>query len=763
MTEPKFPQVCASLTATLTAQNSQLPEEAELHLDTARIQQAIDHCVAGRAVELRSDGAHNAFLSGPLELKPSVTLLVTAGTTLYGTRNPREYDVHPGSCGGIGQDSRGCKPLIEVNNAPHSGVMGLGAIDGQGGGKLLKQDISWWDVARRAGAEQKSQNCPRIIVVNVSDDFTLYGITLRNSPNMHVAVGRTNGFTAWGVKVDAPEAARNADGIDPSSSTNVTITHCYIRAGDDNVAIKASKAGPSTYMTIAHNHFYFGHGMSIGSGTAGGVNAIRVSDLSMDGTVSGIRIKSDRSQGGLVQDVSYENVCIRDVKNPIAIDPFYNDNPGERIPVYEDILLKNVHAVTPGRITLAGFDEQHRLQARFDGVYIDGIQSNEINAQHARLEIGPGGTNLKLQGNDVEVSGSAKASQPFDCTDAFVPFPDGPVIHPQMQTANDLLPAPVTPVIGTHHSAVVSGDGSEEYMTVQQGIDALGPDGGTVSIRPGTYREVLHIAKPHVRMEGTGDSPEKVVIVSSNSAYSSGSTFKSATVFVTADDFFAQNLSFQNDFSKNQKPQEQGSQALALSVTGDRAAFRNVRILGAQDTLYAASRSCQSDHGPCIPTRQYFENCYIEGHVDFIFGDSKAFFDHCEIHAIAHDVVMLTAQGKHYPEEESGYVFDHCTVTSDAGVGEIFLGRPWRPYATVVFLNSQLDAKVNPAGWSEWHAEQTRELDNAFYAEYASTGPGANPKSREPHSWQLDEKEARKYGAAVFLAGSDGWNPTAVK
>jgi polygalacturonase len=759
VTEPKFPQTCASLAANLTAEGGKLPEEAELHLDTARIQQAIDHCVAGRAVELRSEGAHNAFLTGPLQLKPSVTLLVSANTILFGTRNPREYDVKPGSCGIISQDGRGCKPLIEVNDAPHSGVMGLGAIDGQGGEKLLKQPVSWWQLARQAQVEDKSQNCPRLIAVNSSDDFTLYGITLRNSPNFHVIVSRTNGFTAWGVKVDSPANARNTDGIDPSSSTNVTIAYSYIRAGDDNVAIKAGSAGPATYMTIAHNHFYSGHGMSIGSETEGGVSAIRVSGLSMDGADNGIRIKSARSRGGLVQDVSYQNVCIRNAKNPITMDPFYSDAPGERIPVYEDILLKDVHTLTPGKVTLKGFDEQYRLKVRFDGVYIDGVQPAEINAQHARFEVGTTGTNLKLQGDDVEVSGSGKASQARDCTDAFVPFPDGPVIHPQTQSADDLLPAPVSAVAGDRHTATVSADGSAEYMTVQQGIDALTPAGGTVLIKPGTYREVVHVAKPHVRLEGTGDRPEKVVIVNGNSAYSSGSTFKSATVFVAADDFFAKNLTFQNDFSRSHGPQEQGAQALALSVTGDRAIFRNVRILGAQDTLYAASRPCHPQKGPCIPARQYFDHCYIEGHVDFIFGDSLAFFDHCELHAIAHDRVMLTAQGKTFPEQQSGYVFDHCRVTSDPGAGEIFLGRPWRPYATVVFLNSELDGKVNPAGWSEWDGR----LQSAFYAEYASSGPGANPAQREPYSHQLDAKQAQKYGAADFLGGSDAWKPAEIK
>ena len=159
-------------------------------------------------------------------------------------------------------------------------------------------------------------------------------------------------------------------------------------------------------------------------------------------------------------------------------------------------------------------------------------------------------------------------------------------------------------------------------------------------IKPGTYREVVHVAKPHVRLQGLADGPEKVVIVYSNSAYSSGGTFHSATAFVTGDDFYADNLTFQNDYSRNHGLQPQGSQAIALSVRGDRAVFRNVRFLGAQDTLFAASRSCETDAGPCIPSRQYFYNCYIEGNVDFIFGDAEAVFDHCHIHVISHPQVL---------------------------------------------------------------------------------------------------------------------------
>jgi polygalacturonase len=751
--EPKVPPVCARLTANLRSEHGTLNESAEASLDTARIQAGIDHCQAGQAIALQANGTNDAFLTGPLELKPGITLLVEKGATLFGTRNAREYDVRPGSCGKVNDDGRGCKPLIHVDHASHAGVMGEGTIDGQGGRPLLQEHSSWWDLAHQAKVENKKQNCPRIIVVDSSDDFTLYGITLKNSPNFHVIVNRTNGFTAWAVKIDAPATARNTDGIDPSSSSNVTIAYSWIRAGDDNIAIKAGKNGPATHMTILRNHFYSGHGMSIGSETEGGVSAIRVTDLTIEGADNGIRIKSDVSRGGLVRDVVYQDVCLRDVKNPIILDPFYSSTPGTLPPLYQEIHLRNVHSSGGGRLTLLGLDGQHLLQAQFDGVAVDGLKPGDIRAAHGRFVFGPGVVNFSPDGQDVEVShgSDGEKGEAPQCNLRFIPFPQGDLVPLQRSPAIADLP-PRT-------SMTVAADGSGDVRSVQRAIDELGSEGGTVRIKPGTYRDVLRIDRPHVRLEGLTDDPAKVVIAYGNSAATTGSTFTSATVSVTGDDFYATNLTFQNDFSRTHELQPQGSQAVALAVTADRAVFRNVRFLGAQDTLYAASRSCKSETGPCMPARQYFRDCYVEGHVDFIFGDAKAVFDHCTIHAIAHQDVMLTAQSKKYPEQDSGYIFNRCTVTADPGVGRIFLGRPWRAYAWVMFLNSALDTKVAPEGWREWHPGQTDRLTTATYGEYGSTGPGAKPALRESHSRQLSEDEAAKYQACAFLAGTDGWNP----
>ena len=218
VTEPAIPQTCSTLAAGLSSEKGRLREEDERKLDTARIQQALDSCPAGRAVELKG-GAGNAFLSGPLDLRQGVTLLVDAGVTLFASRDPRVYDMQPGACGTVSQTGgRGCRALISGNQVEGAGVMGDGVIDGRGGEKLLGQNVTWWDLAERARAGG-IQNNFRLIVLSRCDDFTLYRITLKNSPNFHVAYNSGNGFTVWGVRIDAPKNARNTDGIDPGNAT----------------------------------------------------------------------------------------------------------------------------------------------------------------------------------------------------------------------------------------------------------------------------------------------------------------------------------------------------------------------------------------------------------------------------------------------------------------------------------------------------------------------------------------------------------------
>jgi polygalacturonase len=476
VTEPVIPPSCARLEAKIVAVGEGLAEADESRPDTARIQAAIDHCAAGKAVELAlgstvgklvsatasgktfaksasgtkaaAQPKTNAFLSGPLELREGVTLLVDKGVTLFASRRASDYDITPGACGVMMKArAQACKTFITIR-AKNTAIMGEGVIDGRGGAKLLDKGYSWWALAVKAEPGNMPYGDPRLIDAAQADGFTLYKISLHNSPNFHVGVSQTNGFTAWGVHLKTPTVEpgpndprpRNTDGIDPGLSTNITIAHSWIDNGDDNIAIKSGV----THMSVLDNHFYSGHGMSIGSGTYEGDSFLLVDGLVEDHTTSGIRIKSNATRGGLVHDLTYRNVCMRDVQVPIAISPYYNDNTiepfadpgikGERIPDYKKITLQNIYDETPGDVLIAGYDEAHRTEVTLSGVFIRGIKPEQVHLAFADITTiarggiaGAKGTNIDLsQGKSVKVTETGNARMqvnPIDpCSSAFVPM-----------------------------------------------------------------------------------------------------------------------------------------------------------------------------------------------------------------------------------------------------------------------------------------------------------------------------------------------------
>jgi pectin methylesterase-like acyl-CoA thioesterase len=303
----------------------------------------------------------------------------------------------------------------------------------------------------------------------------------------------------------------------------------------------------------------------------------------------------------------------------------------------------------------------------------------------------------------------------------------------------------------------VAADGSGQFKTVQEAVDSA-PEGHVrIEIKPGEYRQVVHITADGVELRGLGTQPQDTVLVYDNSAGTAGGTGKSGSVSVSGDDFRAENLTIANDFEKLHGRTQEGAQAVALLITGDREVLRHVRLLGYQDTLYASSKLCHEagDGATCHAARQYYSDCYIEGHVDFIFGDAKAVFDHCEIHGMAHSMVTITAQSRLRPEEDSGYLFYDCTVTAEAGAHDLLLGRPWRDYATVVFVNTDFKAPLDSKAWLEWGGR----LKTSDYAEYRSHGQAGEIASRVPPSRQLTAAEAAKDTPRAWLAGPDGWVP----
>ena len=302
----------------------------------------------------------------------------------------------------------------------------------------------------------------------------------------------------------------------------------------------------------------------------------------------------------------------------------------------------------------------------------------------------------------------------------------------------------------------VGPEGKGDFRTVQEAVDHASPaDGAIIRIYPGSYHEKVSISKPGIFLVGTGRTPEETVIVWGDSAKNAGSTFKSGTVTVEADRFEAENLSIVNTWWQDHPAAEERSQAVALQLDSDRAVLDRVRILSGQDTLYANSHSCRGElSAPCRADRQLFNDCFIEGNVDYIFGDAKAVFNGCELHSRPGSGVMITAQSRHSPLEDSGYYMLHCRVTGENQGNRIALGRPWRDYSTVLFYDTEMVQKIDGPGWLEWGDR----LKTSTYREYKSHGAGVNGGNRSVVYSNLTSEEELKLSANVLLAGDDTWD-----
>jgi pectinesterase len=291
---------------------------------------------------------------------------------------------------------------------------------------------------------------------------------------------------------------------------------------------------------------------------------------------------------------------------------------------------------------------------------------------------------------------------------------------------------------------VVAADGSGQYTKVQDAVMAV-PDGRrespvVIHIKPGTYKELVYVQREKRFFRLVGDDAKSTVLTYDLNAKMPAKdgkpigTFRTPSTLIDADDFTAENITFENSAGPV-------GQALAIRVDGDRAVFRNCRFLGWQDTVLL-------NRG-----RQYFDHCYIQGHVDFIFGGATAYFDHCEIHCLQKGFITAAST----PEEQPfGFVFSNCRISAEPDV-KTYLGRPWRAYSAVTFLKTEMCEAVRPEGWHNW--DQPDREKTARYAEYDSTGPGADSAQRVKWAKQLDEDAARRITVTTVLRGTDNWNP----
>lgn len=323
---------------------------------------------------------------------------------------------------------------------------------------------------------------------------------------------------------------------------------------------------------------------------------------------------------------------------------------------------------------------------------------------------------------------------------------------------------------------IVAADGSGDFRTIQAAIDAIPPgrEAPTIIwIKSGVYHEKVRIEQPMVHL--IGEDPLQTILTYDDHARKimpngdTMHTFNSYTFYVGGSDFTAENLTFANSSGSGFIH----GQAVAAYVDADRAIFRNCRFLGYQDTLFNGplpndppARFLNLCHpvlnfGKAVPpyVRQYFEDCYLEGDVDYIFGSATAVFNRCELSTNDRQMPVngYIVAASTYPDQPFGYVFIDCKLGGPAAPNTVYLGRPWRNYAKTAFIHCYMGEQIINEGWHNWNkpdAEQT-----VCYIEYANYGPGAASPKRVKWAKTLTDDEAKAYTIENILSGPDGWRP----
>ncbi|XP_057967358.1 probable pectinesterase 53 [Malania oleifera] len=288
-----------------------------------------------------------------------------------------------------------------------------------------------------------------------------------------------------------------------------------------------------------------------------------------------------------------------------------------------------------------------------------------------------------------------------------------------------------------------------DFTSIQDAIDSLPLFNVLrvlIKVHAGIYTEKVSIPpfKAFITIQGAG--ADKTIVQWGDTADKHGprglplGTYASATFAVNSPYFIAKNITFKNT-APTPPPGAVGKQAVAFRISADTAAFVGCRFLGAQDTLY--------DH----LGRHYYKDCYIEGSVDFIFGNALSLFEGCHVHAIAQNTGAVTAQGRSSLLEDTGFSFVNCKVT---GSGALYLGRAWGPFSRVVFAYTYMDNIIIPKGWYNW-GDPNREL-TVFYGQYKCTGPGASFAGRVSWARELTDQEAKPFISLSFIDGSEWIN-----
>ena len=371
-------------------------------LDTEAIQKALDEC--GKAGGGTVKFSRGTYYSKPLTLQAKTTVLLDAGATLLASTNQSDFMKVPGDWL-MAKSGGDFIPLIAGKDLTNVTFTGKGTIDGNG--------AVWWEEAEKARQKVSGFTLPRpnLIVLTRCKNVRMENITLQNSPKFHFVPTECEGVVVSNVTILAPVRAANTDAIDPSGCKNVLITKCRIDVGDDNVAIKAGKKVEGREfacedITVTDCTFLHGHGISIGSETAGGVRNLTVRNCTFENTENGLRIKSQRGKGGIIENINYSDITMKNVNPAITLTCYYmNNSAGDatppagagsnsvpviasNTPVYRNIHISNLKATCPQAAGIInGLPESMISNVVFENVQISAAKSFEIrNARGIQLK-----------------------------------------------------------------------------------------------------------------------------------------------------------------------------------------------------------------------------------------------------------------------------------------------------------------------------------------------------------------------------------------
>src|SRR5688572_6399756 len=330
----------------------------------------------------------------------------------------------------------------------------------------------------------------------------------------------------------------------------------------------------------------------------------------------------------------------------------------------------------------------------------------------------------------------------FDAPHSFVLFE--PWFTPILQTMDAFLKKVFDHPNKTSTVITVARDGSGDHKTIQAALNAVPSNNHNpviIYIRNGNYYEKLFLDSTKTFVTLIGEDKFKTVLTYNDHTGKlspAGDTINTRTSWsfkILADNFTARDITFQNDAGFD------AGQAVAVESDGDKARFINCRFIGNQDVLFTNNDN----------SRQYYENCYIEGTTDFIFGSSTVWFEKCHIHSKKNSHVTAASTPK---EKEFGYIFNDCILTGDSSLHNVSLGRPWRPYAHVVYMNCFIGGHIKAEGWSNWN--NTENYKTTRYSEYKNYGPSSDAAKRTGWAKQLTDEERKKFTIANVL---NGWDP----